>query len=178
MGPCFGPRAQPESAGVGSYSGGAENEIEATTVDDELGYVYYADERAGIRKWQADPEHPNAATELAVFGRQGFAGDREGIAVYARPDGTGYILCTDQVAGNSKYRVFRREGKPGRLHDHSELLKVLRGGADSTAGLEVTTRPLGSQLPRGALVAMNSSGRNFLICSWADAADAGTPTLK
>ncbi len=156
----------------GNYSGGSENEIEAIAVDDALGYVYYADERTGIRKWHADPDHPQAGKELAVFGREGFSGDREGIALYARPDGTGYIVCTDQIAGNSEYRIFPREGNPG------EALKVIRGGADSTDGLEITATPLGPRYPRGAMVAMNSNGRNFLIYDWGDIADRGAPKLK
>ncbi len=157
----------------GNYSGGGENEIEAIAADDALGYVYYADERAGIRKWHADPDHPDAAKELAVFGREGFSADREGIAVYARPDGTGYIVCTDQIEGSSEYHVYRREGS-----DHRELLKVVRGGADSTDGLEITSAPLGPRFPRGAMVAMNSSGLNFLVYDWADVADRGSPRLK
>jgi 3-phytase len=162
----------------GAYSAGVDNEIEAIAVDDALGYVYYADERGGIRKYHADPDHRDAARELAYFGRDGFTADREGIAIYAHPDGTGYILCTDQIAGNSQYRIYRREGKPGRPHDHSELVKIVRGGADSTDGLEVTSRPLGPKFPRGALVAMNSSGRNFLIYSWDDIAGTGLPKLN
>jgi hypothetical protein len=42
------------------------------------------------------------------FGRTGFQADREGIAVYARPDGTGFVVCTDQIASNSLYRFYRR----------------------------------------------------------------------
>ena len=38
----------------------------------------YSDERFGIRKWHADPNHPDAAKELAVLGRDGYQGDREG----------------------------------------------------------------------------------------------------
>src|SRR4029453_16679176 len=38
----------------GTFSGSGE--IEAVAVDDELGYVYYADEAAGIHKWLANPE--------------------------------------------------------------------------------------------------------------------------
>jgi 3-phytase len=146
---------------LGRFSG--VGEIEAIAVDDALGYVYYADEGDGIHKWQADPDHPGAGLELARFGGDGFKADREGIAIYARPDGTGYIVCTDQLSGNSEYRVYRREGRPGQPHDHSELVEVIRGGADSTDGIEATSTPLGTQFPDGLLVVMNSSARNFLL---------------
>src|SRR4030095_677811 len=141
----------------------AENEIEAVAVDDALGYVYYADEGDGIHKWHADPDHPDAGRELAHFARSGFRGDREGIAVYALPDGTGYIFGTDQLDEDSEYHVYAREGTPGNPHDHSRLIAVLRGGADSTDGLDVVSSPLGPRLSSGAMIAMNSSARNFLV---------------
>ena len=150
----------------GVFSG--VGEIEAIAVDDALGYVYYADEGDGIHKWHADPDHPGAGRELAHFGRSGFQGDREGIAIYTRPDGTGYILCTDQVAKDSRYFVFRREGVRGNPHDHQEVLKVVRGGADTTDGLDATSAALGERFPNGLVVAMNSAGRNFLIYRWED----------
>lgn len=65
----------------GSFSG--KGEIEAVAVDDELGYIYYADEGDGIHKYPADPEAREADTELAHFGRTGFEADREGIAIYS-----------------------------------------------------------------------------------------------
>jgi len=150
----------------GRFSG--TGEIEAVAVDDALGYVYYADEGDGIHKYYADPDHAEASQELAHFGQSGFQADREGIAIYVRNDGTGYLLCTDQLKDNSEYHVYRREGEPGRPHDHSKLLKIVRGDADSTDGLEVSSRPLGAQFPKGMMVAMNSGGRNFLLYRWED----------
>ncbi|MCX6619395.1 MAG: phytase, partial [Acidobacteria bacterium] len=159
----------------GSFSG--LKEIEAIAVDDALGYVYYGDEGNGIRKWHADPDHPQAARELAHFGRTEFAGDQEGIAIYAREDGTGYIVCTDQIDGNSHYHIYRREGGPGGPHDHAEMLKCVRGGADGTDGIEVLSAPLGPAFPNGLLVVMNSGPRNFLLYRWEDVALTGAPKL-
>lgn len=159
----------------GRFSGAGE--IEAVAVDDQLGHVYYADEGDGIHKYHADPDHPFAANELAHFAREGFRGDREGIAIYAHADGTGYLVCTDQLAGNSDYHIFKREGESGRPHDHSRRLKVVRGGADSTDGLEITSAPLGPRLPFGLMVAMNSKDRNFLLYRWEDVA-AGPVKLR
>jgi len=158
----------------GSFLG--KDEIESIAVDDALGYVYYSDERIGIHKWHADPEHPDAARELACFGREGFAGDHEGIGIYTRADGTGYIVCTDQVENNSEYRIYRREGEPGNPHDHSRLVKVVRGGADDTDGIEVVSGRLGAGFPHGLLIVMNSRDHNFFIFRWEDVA-AGEPRL-
>ncbi|MBI1786169.1 MAG: phytase [Acidobacteria bacterium] len=159
----------------GRFSG--VGEIEAVAVDDALGYIYYADEGDGFHKYHADPDHPEGTHELAHFGRTGFRADREGIAIYDRGDGAGYIVCTDQIAGNSEYHVYRREGEPGRPHDHGTLLKLVRGGADATDGLEIASRPLGPRFPWGLMVAMNSSGRNFLLYRWEELARAGQPKL-
>jgi 3-phytase len=155
-----------------------ENEIEAVAVDDAPGYVYYADEADGIHKWHADPDHPDAARELAHFARSGFRGDREGIAIYALPDGTGYIVGTDQLDEDSEYHVYPREGAPGNPHDHSREIAVLRGGADATDGIEISSRALGPGLPSGVLVAMNSGPRNFLVFRWQEVAAAVKPELQ
>ena len=160
----------------GGFSG--LKEIEAIAVDDALGYVYYADEGNGIHKWHADPDHPEAGRELAHFGKTEFAGDHEGIAIYARPDGTGYIVCTDQIEGNSHYHVYRREGGPGGPHDHAQMIKCVRGSADATDGIEITSAALGPQFPHGLMVAMNSGPKNFLIYRWEDIARTGAPALE
>ena len=158
----------------GAFSG--VGEIEAVAVDDALGYVYYADEGNGIHKYHADPDHEDAARELAHFGKSGFNSDREGIAIYARDNGTGYIVCTDQIENNSEYHVFLREGEPGRQHDHSRIVKTIRGGADTTDGLEITSRVLAG-FPSGLVAAMNSKGKNFLLYPWEAFANSGTVRL-
>ncbi len=143
---------------------GEIGEIEAVVVDDELGFVYYADERYAIRKWHADPSHAQATRELAVFGTQGFDGDREGLALYRRPDGTGYLVASDQVVGGSRLMVFPREGTAGDPHAHPRL-QMVPTPADQTDGLEVTARALPG-LPDGLLIMMNSSAKNFLLFNW------------
>jgi 3-phytase len=155
-----------------------ENEIEAVAVDDALGYVYYADEADGIHKWHADPDDPDAGRELAHFARTGFRGDREGVAIYALPDGTGYIVCTDQLDEDSEFHVYPREGTSGNPHDHSREIAVFRGGADATDGLEISSSPLGPGLPNGVMIAMNGTPQNFLVFRWQDVAAAVQPNLR
>jgi 3-phytase len=152
----------------GDFSG--SKEIEAVAVDDELGYVYYADEDTGIHKWLADPDRAGADRELALFATTGYLGDREGIGIYQKPDGTGFIVSADQRPGESVFHVYRREGEPGRPHDHTQELATFTGGADATDGADVTSAALGREFPGGLLVAMNSGPRNFLIYRWSDVA--------
>jgi len=127
----------------GIYSG--SKEIEAVAIDAEREHVYYSDEGAGIRKYHANPAHPQAATELALFAQTGWKGDREGIAVHGR-----YIVATDQQHPNSEFHVFHR--------DTLRELGVFRIGADTTDGIDISSN--------GLFVAMNDSRHNFILAEW------------
>lgn len=148
----------------GAYSG--KKEIESICVDDALGYIYYSDEQVCVRKYPANPDSPYFGQELGTFGREGRLGDHEGLAVYARPDGTGYVVSTDQIPaanGGTRYYVYKREGEPGAPHDQTRPVRVLNGGADETDGIEITATPLGKRFPDGILATMNSGPKNFLL---------------
>ncbi|NLN75815.1 MAG: phytase [Armatimonadetes bacterium] len=159
----------------GHFSG--EDTVEAVAVDDELGYVYYADESTCIRKYSADPDHRTLGKELGTFGEEEYSADREGIGLYNLPGGKGYVVCTDQLK-NSHYLIYPREGQTGKPHNHGKAIKTVRGGANNTDGIEVVSDSLGPRFPKGALVVMNSNGRNFLIYDWRDIAKTGKPKLN
>jgi len=142
-------------------------EIEALLVDDELGFVYAAEEKFGIRKYAADPDAPNANRELAVFGRRGFPEDREGLGLYRTGPKTGYILCSDQREGGSYLRVFPREGAT-----HPELAAIPTT-ADGTDGIEVTSTPLGPAFPKGMVSMMDSKRKRFIQFPWEKVAANG-----
>lgn len=145
----------------GGWSG--RKEIEAVAVDNELGYVYYSDERFGVRKYQADPLAEDADDELAVFGTEGFAKDREGISIYPTGAGRGYILVSNQQADT--FRIFPREGTAADPHDHP-LLAAVRVAAMDSDGNDVTAVELPG-FPGGLFVAM-STDRTFHFYAWDD----------
>ena len=60
----------------------------------------------------------------------------------------------------------------------SREIAVIRGGADATDGLEISSAPLGPGLPHGIMVAMNSEAKNFLVFRWQDVAPAVQPPLR
>jgi 3-phytase len=137
----------------GLYSG--LKEIESIMVDDHLGFVYCSDEGVGVRKYYADTLRGNA--ELAVFGKEGFSVDHEGISLYETSDSTGFILVSDQ--GSDRFHIFPREGVAGNPHQHPDLRSV-RVRADESDGSEITSFPFGPQYPRGIFVVM-STDRTF-----------------
>lgn len=137
----------------GRYSG--RKEIEAIAVDARRGWVYYSDEGFGVRKYHADPDHPEAARELAVVGGTGFAGDHEGIAVRDEGGDAGVIAVSNQQAGT--IRLFAAAG------DH-RFLGAARISARETDGCEVSSGPLPG-FPGGLFVAM-STDRTFHLYAW------------
>jgi 3-phytase len=148
-------------------TGGELGEIEAVVVDDELGFVYYADELHGIRKGYADPDHPDADRELAVFGTSGYVADREGLAIYPTGPGTGFVISTDQIDGGSVLKFYPREGRAGTPHDHGLPLFEVQTPSDATDGIEAVHATFPG-FPDGLIVMMNSAPRNFLVFDWRD----------
>jgi len=146
----------------GQFSG--RKEIEAIAVDRSLGFVYYSDETFGIRKYHADPDHPDAEKELAVFGTSGFVSDHEGIGIYPTSDSTGFLVVSDQQG--QRIQLFPREGRTGAPHQH-ERLATIPVSAKETDGLEVTATPMGPRFPEGVLVMM-STDRTFHLYDWRD----------
>ena len=153
----------------GLFSGGGE--IEAIAVDQELGYVYYSDERYAVRKYHADPD--DGDDEIALIGRNEdleaagsvpFLRDREGMAIYSTGPGTGYILVSDQHA--LRLQVYPREGVGIDLHHHPQLAAIPVSSV-LTDGIEATSLSLSPEFPQGMLVMM-SEDRSFHLYRWED----------
>ena len=148
----------------GFFSG--KREIEAVSVDDELGYLYYCDERAGIRKYHADPSAANANVELAFMDTSGYGGDNEGISIYKINDGTGYLIVSDQ--GANRFYIYPREGAPGNPHQHA-VVKSVHLSTHESDGSDMANTAIHASFPAGLFVAM-SNERTFHYYSWTDIA--------
>jgi 3-phytase len=135
--------------------------IEAIAVDNELGYVYYSDERKAIRKYYAHPDSSNA--ELAAFGLNDFEEDIEGISIYKSSDSTGFIIVSDQEA--DLFQIYKREGEQNNPHFHPLEASIHLSTHDSD-GNEVTHMPLPG-FPEGLFIAM-SSNKTFHYYDWLD----------
>lgn len=148
----------------GTYSG--RKEIESIAVDNENGYIYYSDEQAGIHKYHADPAKGNE--ELAFFGQSDFKSDLEGISFYKFPDGTGYILVSDQQA--NRFNVYAREGSKNNPHEHTLITGIPTSTMESD-GSETSSVSLPG-FTGGIFVAM-STDRTFQFYRWTDIAAKG-----
>lgn len=143
----------------GAYSG--KKEIEAIAVDQELGYVYYSDEGAGVRKYYADPAKGNQ--ELAFFAQTDAKRDHEGIAIYKKEATTGYIVVSNQQ--DNSILIYPREGASDNPHEH-QLITTIPVAAIECDGLEITAQGLDPKFPKGMLVMM-SNGKVFHYYDWA-----------
>lgn len=143
----------------GAFSG--QKEIEAITVDNELNRVYYSDEGVGVHVYPADPASPRANDRLHFIPTP-FRGDTEGLAVWKRADGAGYLLVTEQIENGSRLHVFRREDP------QNKFVVVIPTKADETDGIEVTSKPMGGEFWCGMLVMMDSKNKRFLFTPWSE----------
>lgn len=142
---------------VGTFSGinaEGEGEIEAMVVDQEAGYLYFSDERSGIKRVKADPD--GKAEPEITFGKDQYTGDREGLAI-VRLNNRKVLLSSDQIEGGSRLHVYDIGAKgPQRI-------AILQTPSDTTDGIDATNKPLGPEFPEGMLVMMNSKDKNFLL---------------
>ena len=148
----------------------AIGEIEAVVVDDALGFVYYATSASASTSGRPIPIIADAAKELAVLGRDGYRGDREGLAIYHAADGARVPGVERSGAGDDAPDDLSRAAvRPATPH---------HAAACSPRSRRARTRPTASRspsrslpgFPAGMLVMMNSSPRNFLIYDWKDVA--------
>jgi len=126
----------------GNFSG--EKEIEAIAVDNELGYVYYSDEKYCIRKYFAEPTKGNE--ELACFGSEHFEEDMEGIAILTYDNKKGYLIISNQQ--NGTFNIFSRET--------NNFIKEIDLNTKDTDGCEVVSVGLNETFKNGLFVAMNN----------------------
>lgn len=133
---------------------GVDTQPEGCVADDILQYLYVGEEDAGVWKFGAEPEAGASKRQVDSVGRSSRAGlraDVEGMSLYYKQDGTGYLIVSSQ--GNDTFAVYEREGENNFL---KRFTIGSQGSIDEvtvTDGLDVTNFPLGPGFPSGLLVA-------------------------
>jgi hypothetical protein len=117
--------------------------------DDDLGYLYVAEEDRGIWRYGAEPGAGTSRAAVATVGDGHLKADVEGLALARRADGTGHLIASSQ--GDSTYALYdRRTG--GFVKSFAISANGIVDGASETDGIDVTTSPLGTAFPAGLLV--------------------------
>ncbi len=145
--------------------------VEGCVADDELGWVYFAEESTGIWRFAAEPDGGERGKLVAKVGEHGLTRDVEGLTIYAAAGGKGYLIASSQ--GNDTFIVYTRQ------QDNRYVLTIApKAGeiddVDDTDGIAVTNLATSKRFPAGFLVVQDGStprGRqNFKLYDWRDIA--------
>ncbi|MGH7492558.1 MAG: phytase [bacterium] len=147
-----------------NYDGG---QAEGFVADDELGFIYVTEEAGGIHKFYADPEASVDRISLFATG-DGTADDREGVAIYACGNGTGYLVLSSQ--GNSTIKIYERQGNNRFIKTIVATNEDGNEGLGSD-GLDVTSAAA-ANFPQGFVVVHDQDGSKFHLYNWLDFAQS------
>lgn len=145
---------------------------EGCVADDELGWLYIAEENKGIWKYYAEPDAGLIRQKVDKTGKGGHLdADVEGLALYYGNGEEGYLLASSQ--GNDTFAIYQRQGCNDYLGSFQITANEVLGidGCQATDGIDLTSRSLGPAYPGGLFVAHDSrntggSSSNYKLVPW------------
>ena len=135
--------------------------VECMVADDELGFVYMADQEHAVLKFNADPTSETKPVNIFALD-DGIQGNRKGLSIYECPEGKGYLILSSQ--GNSTLKIYERGGT------NPFVATIEKKGSDNEDGLDSTSCAIPPKYPFGFVVCHNQPKKNFVIYSWEDIA--------
>ena len=128
-------------------------QVEGCVADDVHQTFYIGEEVVGIWRYGAEPTAGDSRVQVDRVGSAtGLKADVEGLTLYYRSDGSGYLIASAQSTGlDVRNVVYERTGTNAwvgtfRVQD-----------ADETDGMDVTNLALGPGFPHGVFVAHDAS---------------------
>jgi 3-phytase len=162
-----------------------DKHAEGIVVDQEYGKAYIAQEEVGIYTLDAEPGDAPADIALgendliAEEGDDNLAADLEGMTIYYKDDGTGYVFISSQ--GNTVYGVYNRtDNDVKNTYLTSFIIADDMEGIDGTQhtdSIDVTNIPISEQFPYGVFIVQDGTdtaespddvGTNFKWVRWED----------
>ena len=147
-----------------------DEEIEGMVVDVQRGVIYIASEKEGIFRYQLKDGMLDPKSKIVVD-RVGLRlkADVEGLALYSRKDGTGYLLASSQ--GSNAFAVYQREFDGAKVNQSVNSFRIGEGdGIDAvqgTDGIEVISSDLGGKFHEGIFIAHDGEGEsNYKLVPW------------
>lgn len=144
---------------------------EGCAADDPLGWLYVGEEAAGFYRLSAAADAPADLVLVDRVGTGRLVADVEGIALYRRPEGHGYLVVSSQ--GDDAYALYQR-APPNDFVGRFTIGDGPVDGASSTDGLEVTSEALPSPYEQGLLVVQDGTNtaprapQNFKLVPWSE----------
>jgi 3-phytase len=157
---------------------GRPGKVKGSVADEERGVVYFAEEKVGVWRFDAEPDGSTEGKCVIRAGENGLVPEVKGPVLYGASGGRGYLLVGSQgpKGGRTCIKVYRREG------DNEFVLTIDPSGEgygklDHSSGLAVTNAPITADYPQGALAVNDqinpNASEDFKLYSWKDIAQAG-----
>ncbi|MGH1385516.1 phytase [Kordia sp.] len=146
------------------------NQTEGIVADDYHGNLYIGEEEKALWKYDAEPDASTVRKAIATVGDTNMKADFEGVTLYDKGEGIGYIILSSQ--GNNSYAVFDRITNAYigsfNIADGAEI-----DGTYDTDGIDVTSVAF-TKYPKGFFIAQdgaNTKGKdslnqNFKLVDW------------
>jgi 3-phytase len=123
-------------------------QVEGCVADDVHQTFYIGEEDVGIWKYGAEPEAGSTRTQVDRVGSAtGLKADVEGLTLYYRSDGGGYLIASAQSRGLDVRNVVYE-----RTATNTWVGTFRVQDTEETDGMDVTNFPLGPSFPHGVLV--------------------------
>jgi 3-phytase len=155
---------------------------EGMVADDVRARLFVGEEKVAIWKYGAEPDDGDARVLVAATDPNGpLVQDVEGLAIYYRSNGEGYLLASSQ--GDSSFTAFDLTGDHPPVKTWRIATDDVGGvdGVDQTDGIGVTNVDLGPAFPFGAFLAHDGSNpggnQNYKVVPWEAIAATGQLTL-
>ncbi|MBI2425335.1 MAG: phytase [Candidatus Hydrogenedentes bacterium] len=126
-----------------------QGKSEGCVADDDHARLFIAEETRGIWRFEAEPDASTEGELILPIGEHGFTADAEGLTIFHRSDGTGFLIASSQ--GNSQFKIFRRETP----HAYVDTFTV--EGAKETDGIDLLNANLGPEFPQGVFALHNGA---------------------
>lgn len=147
---------------------------EGCVADDELNYLYIAEEAKGIWKFDLDPSRASKAQLIAQIGSDPFLQkDIEGLSLIYGEGRKGYIIAS--VQSKNSFAIYQRTPP----HSLIDTFKISRSDdidkVTHTDGIDVLGASLGPRFPFGVFIAQDDRNRqrrfgfknqNFKLVPW------------
>ncbi|MEZ5937241.1 MAG: phytase [Hyphomonadaceae bacterium] len=144
-----------------------ETQLEGCSVDETNGYIFIGEEDRGVWKAALDGSTPPQLIDT-TGSETGLTADVEGIGLWVKPDGEGYVVVSSQ--GSSTFNVYQLKS-PNRFVGRFgvEFGEDIVTGTD---GVDVVSVPMGANLPKGLFVTQDDinshpdAPQNFKFVDW------------
>jgi 3-phytase len=159
-------------------------QCEGLVADDELGYLYIAEEDLRIWKYKAEPDSGNIRVLIPMSDSTNahVKYDLEGLTIYYARNGKGYLIASSQ--GNNSYAIFERNN----MNRYIGSFRIGNGAIDDveeTDGIDVCNFALGGHFGSGLFIVQdgtNTNGadtlnQNFKLVEWRQIARLFDPPL-